>query len=321
MSLHRHGFTLVELLVVIAIIGILIGLLLPSIQQVREAARRVSCKNNLRQQILAMHNFEGSFRQLPPGYTHELGPNEQNLAGFSWGANMLSMMENENLQRHIRFDVAPYDSANLSARETSLSVFLCPTDRFSMNSFVIRDPNSNPREQYASASYAANWGPASGTAESPQQPDDDINLDTTPDESSGPFYRNSRVKFRDVFDGVSNTIAIGERTNGPILDAGGNPVGVAPHQSFETTWFAAVRDIEEPADDHGHMVLFDGEFTPNQTSHSGAGADRGVSANHAGLAQFAFLDGSVHTVPETIDLKAYRALCSIAGGEIANNFD
>ena len=78
-----------------------------------------------------------------------------------------------------------------------------------------------------------------------------MNLDATPDNSSGPFYRNSRTRFGDISDGTSNSLAVGERTNGPILDLDGNPIGVAPHPNFENVWFAAIRDIEVPDDDHG----------------------------------------------------------------------
>ena len=114
---------------------------------------------------------------------------------------------------------------------------------------------------------------------------------------------------------------MGERTNGPILDNDGNPIGVPPHPNFENVWFAATRDIDDPEDDHGHMVLFDCEYGPNQARGEGTGADRGVSAPHAGLAQFVFMDGSVHTVRETIDIQTYRALASIRGGEVIGDWN
>ena len=321
---YRHAFTLVELLVVIAIIGILIGMLLPAVQQVREAARRTVCKNNIRQMVLAMHNYESGLMSFPPGYVHVLGRDSENLiSGFedanhfgqAWGAFILPHIEQPNLFSQIDFRAPAFALSNLDARETELPVFICPTDNFSPGNFVVRNESSNPVERYAAASYCANWGPASGVADTPGDTSDDINLDATPDQSRGVFFRNSRTTFGRITDGTSNTLAIGERTNGPILGVDGEPIGVPPHPNYENAWFAAVRDIDAPDDDHGHMVLFDTEYGPNG-ARGGGGADRGVAAPHQGLAQFGFLDGSVHTFGVSIDISVYRALSSIGGGEV-----
>jgi len=321
-STRRHGFTLVELLVVIAIIGILIGMLLPAVQQVREAARRTVCKNNLRQLALALHNYESGLMQFPPGYAYisgadfaaqtgnSFGDPLANHLGHAWGAYILPHIEQGNLFRQVDFKLPVFDGTNLLARETPLNTFLCPTDAWSVNNFVVRDETSSPVERYAAASYCANWGPATASPV--------LNLDATPDDSRGPFFRNSRTRFGQITDGTSSTIALGERTNGPILDENGDPVGTEPHPNFENVWFAATRDLDEPDDDHGHMVLFDGEFGPNQAR--GAGADRGISAPHEGLAQFAFLDGSVHTVSEDIGIDVFRSLCSMNGGEVVGDY-
>ena len=315
----RSAFTLVELLVVIAIIGILIGMLLPAVQQVREAARRTSCKNNLRQLAIATHNYESSFSRFPPGYAYVPGDEfsapgysasgPANHLGHAWGAFILPFIEQGNLSDTIDFTLPVFDPVQLAARERHLEVWLCPTDNWSIINFVVRNETTNPVEQYAAASYCANWGPASQV----------MNLDATPDVAGGPFFRNSQTRFSSVRDGTSSTIALGERTNGPILDASGNPVGVEPHPNFENVWFAAVRDIDDLADDHGHMVLFDAEYGPNRAN--GPGADRGVSAPHRQIAQFAFLDGSVHAISDSIEIGVYRALCSINGGEVVSESD
>jgi prepilin-type N-terminal cleavage/methylation domain-containing protein len=314
------GFTLVELLVVIAIIGILMALLLPSVQTVVETARRASCKNNMRQLGLALHNYESGKRKFPPGYAYSSGIDEANQLGHAWGTFILPYLEQQHVYKLAETELPVFDAANLTARESVLPAFLCPSDSFSANNFVIRDESSTPVEKYAAASYCANWGPASGVLETPGNTADDINLDATPDQSTGPFFRNSKTRVRDITDGVSNTLAIGERHNGPIVDSSGYPIGVAPHPNYENAWFAAVRDIDTPDDDHGHMVLFDTEFAPNKPPTSGAGADRGVAAPHAGFAQFVFMDGSVHTIADTIDLNVYRALSSIRGGEIIGEY-
>jgi len=295
-------------LVVIAIIGILVSLLLPAVQAAREAARQMSCKNNLKQMALALHNYESSHRRLPPGYIHRFGPSGSsaqvaNHAGLAWGAMILPQLENTNLYRQFDPRIPIFNSFNLAARETHLSVYLCPSDSFSDDNYVVRDESTNPIEQYAAASYAANWGPSTAV----------VNLDDTPLRSRGVFYRNSNTGMRDITDGLSSTLAIGERTNGPIPLSQPTSGG---HSVFETAWSAAVRDIDDLPDDHGHMVLFETQFRPNQID----GDDKGLSAPHTGVAQFALCDGSVHASSENIDAAIYNALGSRAGGEVVGEF-
>lgn len=296
---RRTGFTLVELLVVIAILGILIGLLLPAVQQAREAARRFSCKNNLKQLALAMHSYESTYNKLPPGYLYKPGAGGANHMGFAWGTMLLPQLEQAPLYAEFNFEVPVFDPVNLASRETPLNVFLCPTDNYSAGGFVVRDDSVSPVEQYAAASYAANWGPAS----------ESINLDDTPTQSRGVFFRNSKIHFHDIKDGLSNTLAIGERTNGPIRTGLATQGG---HSFFETAWSAAVREITDFSDDHGHMVLFETQFLPNEFG----GDDKGISAPHRGLSQFALCDGSVRAISESIDAKVYDALGTRSGSEV-----
>lgn len=158
--------------------------------------------------------------------------------GFAWGCMILPQLEQVNLYAKFNFNQPICDVQNLAARETHLSVFLCPTDPYSQGGFIVRDPNSIPPERYSAASYAANWGPSDAT----------VNLDETPLQSSGVFYRNSSTRFRDITDGLSNTFALGERTNGPI------PGGTLAdgHAYFETAWCAAARNL---SDFQGDCVL------------------------------------------------------------------
>lgn len=327
----KNAFTLVELLVVIAIIGILMGLLLPAVQMARESARATSCKNRLRQMGLALFNYESAKQHFPAGYTYESGAaygartgnpvfhSDANHMGHSWGSALLPYLEQNNLSDRIRRDLPAFAPENQSTREQQLSLFLCPSDAYSEGNFVIRDESGSPIEQYAASSFCANWGSAWGRVDTPSDTSDDVNLDATPDQANGVFYRNSKTRMRDLVDGSSNTLAFGERTNGHIMDENNNPiVGVdGEHVVFETAWFAAVRDVDVPDDDHGHMVLFDGEFAPNMARGEGVGADRGVSAPHFDSAYFTLCDGSIQNISREISIDVYRALCTRKGREVA----
>ena len=289
----RPAFTLVELLVVIAIIGILVALLLPAIQSARESARRTTCKNNLRQVAVGMHNYESAYQKLPAGYEYLPGP-EGNARGYSWSAWLLPFMEHSSVYKQIDLSRPIYDDANRVVREQHLSILLCPSDDVSPRDYVEMGD-----ERYAMACYVANFG----TPDLDEDQDQSRGV-TNPlgpfDGDWGPFYRNSETTLRRISDGLSNTLMVGERQNGPFRVEGVH----GPHFEYETTWIGAVRDIDDPMDDHGHMVLFQTGNTPNARTSD----DRDVSAPHAGVAQFLMCDGSVHTVSEGIDLDVYRAL-------------
>jgi len=297
----NSAFTLVELLVVIAIIGVLVALLLPAVQAAREAARRNTCKNNLRQVGLAMHNYETSFGRLPPGYEYSEG-SQGNEMGYSWGARILPFMELSNLYDQIDFKKPIYDADNAVVCARHIGMLLCPTDDVSPTGFVEMGD-----ERYAMACYVANFG-APDLDEDQEQLQEILETDYgTLTGPWGPFYRNSTTRLGQITDGTSQTLMIGERQNGPFRTAGSN----GSHISYETTWVGAVRDIDDPTDDHGHMVLFQTGHTPNDLDSD----DRDVSASHAGLAQFLLCDGSVHTVSEGIDMQVYHALGTMNGAE------
>ena len=164
----RRAFTLIELLVVIAIIGVLIALLLPAVQAAREAARRMSCTNNLKQIGIAMHNYHDAHGRLPIGYTFTPG---YTRGGFGWGAMILPGVEQGPLFDAANFSLPLWHDANTTLATTTIGFYLCPSDDTSHDGFLERDGF-----RYALGSYVASFGPG--------------NMDSNPDDRRGLFSRN-----------------------------------------------------------------------------------------------------------------------------------
>lgn len=286
----RRAFTLIELLVVIAIIGLLMALLLPAIQRVREAMNRMRCSSNLHQIGIALMNYHNDFGRLPPGYLYAYSP-QGNALGHGWAAHLLPYVEQDALHRQIQWEAPIWDASNVAARTQHLRIYLCPSDGRSANQFV-----QMGSEQYAMACYVASFGPG--------------DMDDNPDDDRGVFFRNSKIRIEDVHDGTSNTLFVGERINGPFLTQHSHGV----HVYYETTWIGAVREITDPEDDHAHMVLFQTGHLPNAPDSD----DRDIVAPHPQGAQFLFGDGSAHFLRQTISLSVYQGLSTRAGGEAIN---
>jgi prepilin-type N-terminal cleavage/methylation domain-containing protein/prepilin-type processing-associated H-X9-DG protein len=186
---QKRGFTLVELLVVIAIIGILVSLLLPAVQAAREAARRVSCTNNLAQLGLAMHHFEFNQGFLPSGVTESKGPIKYEPIGthVSWTVELLPYLELHNVYRKFDKTLGAYAIQNEPVRQQILPVFLCPSN-----------PNEHVagEQKYGVCTYA-------GCHNHDEAPIDESN--------TGLLYLNSKTRFAEISDGTSNTILLGEK--------------------------------------------------------------------------------------------------------------
>ena len=196
---RRHGFTLIELLVVIAIIGVLVGLLLPAIQKVREAANRIKCKNNLKQIGLALTSYHDRQNGYPPGYLTSVAADNSDLGpGWGWAAYLLSDLEQDNLQRQINFNLSVGSAAAPSptVRRTYLKIFQCPANPNTATTFQATDGGGGNWE-LAYGSYVACNG------------NDGVDDNTTPPHT-GAFVRGT-VGFRiaDVTDGLSNTFFVG----------------------------------------------------------------------------------------------------------------
>src|SRR4051794_37283551 len=271
----RRAFTLIELLVVIAIIGVLVALLLPAVQQAREAARRIQCTNNLKQVGIAMHNYQDVNGCFPMGYSYRPG---YRWGGFGWGTAILTHMEQTALFNAVNFSLPPWSQDNATVCTTRVSGYLCPSDYESQNGVLDREGF-----RYEMSSLVANFGPG--------------DMDDDQDDRRGLFSRNSSIRFGDVRDGLSQTLAAGERFNGKFqtLSTGG-------HLYAETVWMGAIK--EGPDDDHGHTTLFQAGHTPTSPYMD----DRDAASRHSGVTNFAFGDGSVRVLKSSINLEVYRAL-------------
>lgn len=205
---RRSGFTLIELLVVIAIIGMLIGLLLPAVQKVREAAARLQSQNNLKQLGLALHSHHDSQERFPAGYQSNSGTGTADAApGWGWGTQLLPYLEQENLYRQLRLNLPCWHATNAALVKTRLAVFINPAAPNAGPTMQVKDAAGTVLAQFGIAHYVANVGQDEPWGYSPPLTDTGWRR-----VSSGPFYRNSRTRMADVTDGLSSTVFLGEHT-------------------------------------------------------------------------------------------------------------
>ena len=294
-----RAFTLIELLVVIAIIGVLVALLLPAVQAAREAARRTQCVNNLKQIGLALHNYESVHQTLPPGYVSNFDSTGTDLGpGWGWAAMMLPQFEQTTTYSAINFSLNVEVPANLTARLVIVGNFLCPSDRVEPSwAAVDRDLLTGAPKREICRVAPSNYVGMNGVGE------------PGPD-GEGVLFRNSRVAFRDITDGLSQTLAIGERSH---------LLGVA-------TWTGAVTGAllyDDDGDKIGRTTL---ETGPGMVlGHSGEGSGPGSNRSepnqfysmHAGRGvNFLFADGHVAFLKSSMNYQAYVALSTRSRGEV-----
>ncbi len=330
MRILRKAFTLVELLVVIAIIGILMALLLPAVQAAREAARRTTCTNNLKQIGIAMQTYHDSVRQFPPGYLDRntnanITPDGDLGPGWGWASMLLPYMEQVNLYSQINFNQPVGSGVNAAVSQVDLPGFQCPSDPYRMPVPIYDSSFSSPIATVAHGNYVGCSGwlecfdGATGNVV-PGAGDDDI-----PDGIYGPggrgvFWRNSRTRMADVLDGTTNTILAGERSgnHSPSTWTGAVPGGRCP------AWMAAMPAAPNsappgPAYDNADfaeaLVLAHCNATHVPNADIPIFDPDTFYSFHPAGANFVLCDGSVKFISSSVNGSVYQSMSTIAGGE------
>ncbi len=304
MHAHRRSksvraFTLIEVLVVISIIGVLIALLLPAVQAARESARRAQCVNNLKQLGLAFHTYEATHQGLPPGYVSNFDASGNDLGpGWGWASMILPQVEQANIFASINFSMNVETGANQTVRLLVIGGMLCPSDRVLPSwSAVDRDVLTGAPTRVICQVAPSNYVGMNGTSE------------PGPD-GEGVLFRNSMIRFRDITDGLSQTLAAGERSH--LLGA--------------ATWTGAVTGALLYDDDGDAIGTTDLETSPGMVlGHSGEGIGPGSNRSepnqfyslHFGRgANFLFVDGHVNYLKASMNYPSYIALSTRSGGEV-----
>lgn len=327
----RRGFTLIELLVVIAIIAILVALLLPAVQQAREAARRSSCKNNLKQIGLALHNYHDTFGVFPPGMVKnacqsasvphcasgDVGKEHNSLG---WMAFLLP-----NVEQGALYDALSESTGNFRGRwqgggandppRKFVPTYMCPSDPAPEENQTwdgLAKSNyvgciANGRTGVGHGEIDGETTGATGVATFPAQFATGVAGGASAEKGNGLFYANSKIRMRDVTDGLSNTIAVMERS-------GYQPDNTLPEGAL---WIGNQRD-------HSTRQIFG--RTPTRTDNNAINLPNGSNmlnasgSAHDGGAQYLLSDGSVRFISENIAVSTFADLGHRSDGEVLGEF-
>ncbi|MFO1064462.1 MAG: DUF1559 domain-containing protein [Pirellulales bacterium] len=293
------AFTLVELLVVIAIIGILVGLLLPAVQQAREAARRMSCSNNLKQLALSLHNYESAYKKFPIGFRDTVATNVLAYdGGWSWAASILPYIEQTAIYNAIDLRYHPYGTGsdpagkNTAACAVVISTFRCPSD-LSPTTAANNGGNANGTAALAVSSYCGvigsfdgEWCQVSGST------------NVRGARNHGLLVVNESRTMAAVTDGTSNTIAIGEVSWRPLVSSEGSDRQFVLGNI--TTAGGPLCTNSGPANNGAHLHLRATRHKLNGPQATGE-KQKAFHSYHTGGAQFGFVDGSVRFISDSIE--------------------
>ena len=323
----KGGFTLVELLVVIAIIGILIGMLLPAVQAVREAARRMSCGNQMRQMTLGMLYYESAHQHFPAGMTSrtitqniiDAGMVDEEVFknhGLNWSCIILPFMEQNSMSELIKADSNNFTFPRWwvgpqgDLAQVVLPIFLCPSD-------VMGEINTVRANDHGKSNYVGILGPRLGADLGSISNFDQFTLDRSGSTGSaadraeldfpGVLYFNSEVSMGQISDGTSNTFVVSERDGAPLRNT--------EWTRAAATWCGANRS------EWLNQCLAPTSIEPNQTINASVFTSRNdqwtaITSQHTGGANFGRSDGSVEFVSETIDGLVYQGMGTKSGGEV-----
>ncbi len=279
---QKRGFTVIELIIVSAISAILAALLMPAVQQSREAARRSTCKNNLKQLGLAMHNYHDTFRTFPPGYVSGKNKNQ-----IGWGTFVLIFMDQVPLYQKIDFNNDWNQNPKMiKIAQTVIKDYLCPTD-------PSKDKGINTRWVVKTGEKDVN------VAKSNYLANKDI------------MFKNSKTRIRDITDGTSNTLMAGERET--KIGYGGIWIGAhkwgkkeGEYSSSSILGDAQGKDKKAP-----YSINSKASLAHRMNTFSSA---------HTGGAHFSMCDGRVMFISENINIKTYHNLADHNDGNVVGDY-
>ncbi len=311
-SKKPNAFTLIELLVVIAIIGVLVGLLLPAVQQARESARRASCTNKLKQLGLAVHNYADVNKELPP--LARMGAAGQTTPAWAWSALLLPFLEEISLYDDLSvMTQQPADlvgTANGSKLATRLDAFLCPSDTPPRDNSPRGVPSGS---RFGLTNYPAVSSEGVRVYKHSSQPQNATGVFVARTPTSGEPIR----KFKDITDGTSSTLLIGERATDQLL-VNNNGGVLSDSDRCYTSWTA----VQSPhVDNSGWNGLFEIAGSTGEPINSAAPTwnfRHSFRSTHPGGSQFATADAAVFFANENMSLQLLKDMTSVGGGEVIN---